>query len=370
MLEFAIYRNQFVPPEMRAIWSEESTISSWLKVEQALAVCQAELGVIEPGVAEQLLQLTYTDLDLAALTSDMALVGRPIVGLVKQLRGCVAEDQAKAVHYGSTTQDIMDTAMVLQIRAALTLIDAELERLMCSVEQFNSAYGGTEIVGRTNGQHAVEMTLSGKLDVWVSELQRRRDCIRDATGRGLNVQCGGPVGDLRAFSKEQGLQLKRDLAAALELNCVEPHWQNARDGVNEIVAALGMLCGSLCKIAHNINLLSSSEIGELFEAHEVGKGCSSSMAHKRNQRSSEFMEAIARLGRQQAAAIHETNMHEHERSGGVWISEWLIVPEVFQYTAGALMWANRMFEGLFVDTERTTATLQGYRGRFNGMASA
>lgn len=361
MLEFAIYRDQFVPSEMRTIWSEENTIASWLQVEQALATCQAELGIIEPEVAATLGNLKLEDLDMDRLTTDMALVGRPVVGLVKQLRAFVDEHQRSAVHCGSTTQDIMDTAMVLQMHASLDLIDAELDKLLSRIMQFDHDYGATEMIGRTNGQHAVEITLGAKLAVWSSELMRRRDCINDAATRGLNVQCGGPVGDLRAFSKQQGQQLKQNLAAALGLRCVDPHWQNARDGINEIVASLGMLCGSLCKIAHNINLLSSSEIGELFEAPEAGKGGSSSMAHKRNQRSSEFMEAIARLGRQQAETIHETNMHQHERSGGVWISEWLIVPEVFQYTAGALMWANRLFDGLVVDADRAAATVQRYR---------
>lgn len=363
MLDFSIYRDQFVSAEMGKIWSEDNTVSSWLQVEQALAACQAEMGIIDPEVSEKLQSLKASDLDTACLQDDMALVGRPIVGLVKQLRAAVGTPQAASVHFGSTTQDIMDTAMVLQMHRGLLLVDAELDRLLSHIEQFGDAFGATEIIGRTNGQHAVEMTLGAKLDVWKSELKRRHDCLKDAAGRGLNVQCGGPVGDLRAFPADQGRQLKQSLAAALDLHVAEPHWQNARDGVGEIVAALGMLCGSLCKIAHNINLLSSSEIGELFEGYEAGKGSSSSMAHKRNQRGSEFMEAIARLGRQQSAAIQETNMHQHERSGGVWISEWLIVPDVFKYTSGALMWGNRLFSHLCVDTQRASAGVQQFRER-------
>ncbi|REG82137.1 lyase family protein [Marinomonas pollencensis] len=360
MLNFSIYKDQFTSAEMQENWSERSTISSWLEAEQALATCQAELNIIPSDVANKLQSLKFEDLNLENLTSEMALAGRPIVGLVKQIRKMVDADQETFVHYGSTTQDIMDTGLVLQMHRGLELINQQLITLLEKIKRFNVSYGNISMIGRTNGQHAIEITLGAKLNVWLFELKRRHACINEASARGLNVQCGGPVGDLRSVPEGKRLHLKQSLAYTLKLNSVEPHWQNARDGLDEIITALGLLCSSLCKIARNINLLSSSDIGEMFESPQPGKGGSSSMAHKKNQRCSEFMEAIARLGRQQAEAIHETNMHEHERSGGVWISEWLIVPEVFQYTSGALMWANQMFDNLSVDNNKALSNLNKY----------
>jgi 3-carboxy-cis,cis-muconate cycloisomerase len=147
------------------------------------------------------------------------------------------------------------------------------------------------------------------------------------------------------------------LAEALGLGAVEPHWQNARDGVADTVSSLGALCATICKIAHNINLLSSSDIGEVCECHENGKGASSSMHHKRNQRASEFAEAVARLGRQRSEQIGELIMHQHERSGGVWVGEWLVVPEVFLLSSGALSWAKRMLTDLRVNEDQMERNL-------------
>ncbi|MCV0424510.1 MAG: hypothetical protein K5905_03475 [Roseibium sp.] len=126
----------------------------------------------------------------------------------------------------------------------------------------------------------------------------------------------------------------------------DPHWQNARDGLCDITSALGSLCATLCKIAHNINLLASSDVGEVSESYTHGRGASSAMAHKRNQRASEFAEALARLGRQRSEQMGELTLHQHERSGGVWIGEWLLIPEVFLLTSGALFWIHNMFAGL------------------------
>lgn len=360
MHNFMIYQEQFVPSDMQAVWSEHSTISSWLQVEQALARCQADLGVVSQDAADYLARLTVDDLDMLRLQADMQLAGRPVVGLVKQLKDQIGEELVGSVHYGATTQDIMDTGLMLQVSQALKLITDQLRQLQLLIDRFAAEYADVAVIGRTNGQHAREITVGGKLAVWSAELQRRAECIDTAAGRSVTVQYGGPVGDLKHLPAGQGEQIRQSLATILNLNSMTSHWQNARDGLHELVAALGLLCASLGKIAHNINLLSSSDIGEFFEQPQSGKGASSSMAHKRNQRCSEFMEAVARLGRQQAAAIHETSMHQHERSGGVWLSEWLIVPEVFKYTAGALMWGNRMFGSLQVNSERTEMNLEQF----------
>ena len=327
---------------MRSVWSEQATISTWLKVEQALARCQADHGVISEAAASDIEAIAASDLDVGALATEMALVGRPIVGLVKQLRALVG-DQGSHVHHKATTQDIMDTAMAMQMKLGLEEIMASAERLAALLDTHIETQTSTMIMGRTNGQHAVPMRLATKLSVWRSELARRIEAISQAAQRGLNVQIGGPVGDLRGYENGLGEKVKSAIAAKLGLGVVEPHWQNARDGVVDIVGSLGALCATLCKIAHNVNLLSSSDIGEVSETHADGQGASSSMSHKRNQRSSEFAEAVARLGRQRAEQIGELALHEHERSGGVWIAEWIVVPEVFLFTSGALKWSECLF---------------------------
>lgn len=348
MLEFGLYRDCFSSADMRAIWSEHATISAWLKIEQTLARCQAATGLIPSEAAAAVEAISVSDLDHYQLQTDMALVGRPIVGLVRQLRALVGS-QAEFVHYRATTQDIMDTAMALQMVHGLAHIRDGIALVMAELDRHIADHGSTMMIGRTNGQHAVPIRLATKLQVWKSELERRLAGLSDAAGRGLNAQIGGPVGDLQAYESGDGHKIKHAVAAALGLNTVEPHWQSARDGVAEIITALGALCATLCKIAHNVNLLSSSDIAELCERPENGKGASSAMAHKQNQRASEFGEAVARMGRQRAEQIGELTLHEHERSGGAWIAEWIVVPETFLLTSGALEWSDRMFQSLVVD---------------------
>ncbi|WP_170759043.1 lyase family protein [Ruegeria lacuscaerulensis] len=348
MLEFGIYRDCFSSADMRAIWSEHATISAWLKVEQTLARSQAAAELIPAEAATALEAISVSDLNQNQLRDDMALVGRPIVGLVRQLR-TLAGEYGRFVHFRATTQDIMDTAVSLQMRHGLEQVRTGVARLIEGLDRHIGLHGSTRMMGRTNGQYAVPIRLETKLQVWRSELVRRLAAISDAAGRGLNAQIGGPVGDLQAYEDGDGHAVKRAVAAALGLHTVEPHWQNSRDGVAEIVTMLGGLCSTLCKIAHNINLLSSSDIGEIYERPEDGKGASSAMAHKKNQRASEFGEAVARLGRQRAEQIGELTLHEHERSGGAWIAEWLVVPESFLLTSGALKWSDRMFRSLVVD---------------------
>ncbi|WP_298922176.1 lyase family protein [uncultured Roseobacter sp.] len=351
MLDSRIYRDCFSSSEMRDIWSEHATISTWLKAEQVLARCQADLGVIPNDAATAMEAISVSELDVEDLAAEMALVGRPIIGLVKQLRVLVPT-HANHVHFNSTTQDIMDTAMVIQMKLGLEGIRSSTIRVTGLLDAHIAAHSSTVLIGRTNGQHALPIALSAKLRVWRSELLRRLEAMEFAASRGLNVQVGGPVGDLRGYESGMGESVKSAMAEKLSLGMVDPHWQSARDGVAEILATLGLLCGSLCKIGHNINLMSSSDIAEVSEGHVNGKGASSSMHHKRNQRASEFLEAVARLGRQRAEQIGEFTLHQHERSGGAWIGEWTLVPEVFLLTSGAVSWAETLLSDVTFHAER------------------
>lgn len=351
MLNWALYESCFSTLHMRQIWSEEAMLSAWLKVEQTLARCQADQGLIPPEAAERLAQLSACQLNEQALQDKMQLVGRPIVGLVEQLRQLLGPDHAPYVHYLATTQDIMDTATMLQIQRSITEIQLQLEAVLIQLQRHSQEQRHSRMLGRTNGQHAVPLHFSTKLDVWIAELKRRRDSLQYATSHGLMVQVGGPVGDLSAYPDSSGQAVKAAMADTLNMGFADPHWQNARDGIADIIMALGSLSASLCKIAQNANLLASSDIGEISEGHRNGRGASSSMAHKKNQRASEFAEATARLARQRAEQIGELTLQQHERSGGAMIGEWLVIPEVFLLCSGALMWTEKLFAGLQVHSD-------------------
>lgn len=351
MLDWHLMQDCFSSQEMRRIWSEASTLSVWIKVEQALAQAQCEVGLIPQEAADAINSFSLADLDRDQMQKEMKLVGRPIVGLVIQMRAHVGPELAPYVHFRSTTQDIMDTGLSMQMKLGLQAVLASVDRLIAALGEKIEDHKETQMIGRTNGQHAVPMLFSTKLRVWQAELGRHVERLNDASRRGLLVQVGGPLGDLACYDSDTGQRVKSRLADTLDLGTVEPHWQNARDGVAEIVTGLGALCACLSKIAQNINLLSSSDIGEISEVHSNGKGASSSMHHKKNQRASEFAEATGRLGRQRAAHIGELTLHQHERSGGVWIAEWVVVPEVFLLTSGAMDWSEKMLADMMVCEE-------------------
>ncbi len=351
MLNWALYESCFSTLHMRQIWSEEAMLSAWLKVEQTLASCQAEQGLIPSAAAEQLAQISACQLNEQALRDKMQLVGRPIVGLVEQLRQQIGPDYAPYVHYLATTQDIMDTACMLQMQRGMAEIQLQLEAVLIQLQRHSREQQNTMMLGRTNGQHAIPLHFSTKLDVWAAELKRRRDALQYATSHGLMVQIGGPVGDLSKYPDNSGPAIKAAMAEKLNMSFAAPHWQNARDGIADMLMALGSLSASLCKIAQNANLLASSDIGEISEGHTDGRGASSSMAHKKNQRASEFAEATARLARQRAEQIGELTLQQHERSGGAMIGEWLVIPEVFLLCSGALMWTEQLFSNLQIHAD-------------------
>ncbi|MEE9333513.1 MAG: lyase family protein [Granulosicoccaceae bacterium] len=361
MLNWSLYQDSFSTSTMRDVWSESRTIETWLQVEKTLADCQSKLDLIPVEAASQLQQISIDQLDQPMLIEEMNLVGRPIVGLVKQLRTLVGNENGQYIHYKTTTQDIMDTAMVLQMKLGLANIVESIDRSIALLVDHANKHKDTSAMGRTNGQYAIAIKFSTKFLVWIAELQRRITALKQAAKRGIIVQIGGPVGDLCLYENDAGTLVKANVAEALGLGTVEPHWQNARDGIADIITALGALCATLCKIAHNINLLSSSDIGELSEDYKTGKGVSSSMAHKKNQRATEYGEAVARLGRQRSEQINEVTLHEHERSGGVWIAEWVIVPEVFLLTSGALMWNEQTLDGLKVHKKIMESNIGRYK---------
>ena len=272
MFQGKIHRDLFSTPEMRDIWSEPAMVSGWLKIEQALASAQAELELIPEGASAALAKVAPDDFDHNRLARETLLVGRPIVGFIRQLREMVGPEYGPYIHFGTTTQDIIDTASILMMRTGLDLIGRDLGAVIKKLDSLAESHAQTWMIGRTNGQHAKPITFGRKLRLWAAELERRLAVIKKAAQSGLLVQLGGPVGELEAFDRAAGIALRNALAGRLGLSSRELAWQNARDRVGDIILALGQLGGSVEKISHNVNLLSSTEIGELYETPANGKG--------------------------------------------------------------------------------------------------
>lgn len=362
LFDWTIYRHLFSAEAMERIFSEAAALERMVAFERAVAKVQGEMGMIPEDAARQIVEkISAENLDLERLRQDTLVVGRPVIGLVKQLAEQAGEDSSQYVHYGMTTYDVMDTATVLQVRDGLDEILAGVRRYRDGLKKLITDHRDTVMVARTINMHALPTTFGAKLANWLEEMLRHQERLQAARDRVLVVQLGGAVGTMASLNLN-GLEFRAALARELGLGTIKSNWHNARDSMSEVVLCLGNLCASLARNAQNLSHLAGSDIGEVSEGGEAGYGRSSSMAHKRNPRAVEFAEATARLGRQRAAGILDVMGQDHDRHGGAWIAEWMLVPETFLLTSGALNWAVDLLQRLEVHPRRMLENLNASRG--------
>jgi len=352
-----IYKDAFGTPEMRRIFSDEAAIAHAVRVEVALARVQGRLGIIPEEAAREIEQRAdAAAIDFEELKRETDLVGYPIVGLVHQLaRQC--GEAGRYIHWGATTQDIMDTATVLQLREAMGIIAADLARLDEAIAALARKHRLTVMAGRTHLQHALPITFGYKAAVWLSMIRRNRERLRQLWRRVLVVQFSGAAGTLASLG-DRGLEVQEALAAELGLATPEITWHSARDSFAELVTFLGLLTACLAKIATDVALLMQTEVGEAFEPFAPGRGSSSTMPQKRNPISCELIIAAAKAVRQNAGLMLEAVAVDHERATGPWHAEWIALPQSFLATASALRQAIDMMSGLAVDADRMRRNLR------------
>ncbi len=358
VFDSGLFRDMFGTAEMRAIFSDAGYLARCLEVEAALARAQAGIGMIPAAAAREIsARATLASLDLAAMKRETEIVGYPILPLVKQLAAACAGDAGGYVHWGATTQDIMDTAVVLQLRSAFELIDADLDDILASLESLARRYRDTPMAGRTHLQHALPVTFGYKAAVWRAPLARQRERLAQLRPRVLVGQFGGAAGTLASLGSE-GLVVRAALMRELGLGEADMTWHVARDTLAEAVLYTGLLTGALAKIASDVMMMMSTEFGEVFEPFEHGRGASSTMPQKRNPISSELIVACAKLVRQHCALMLDAMVQDFERATGPWHAEWIALPESYLATAGALRQAKLMLAGLSVDTQRMQRNLE------------
>src|SRR5499426_1196712 len=356
VFDSAIFRDAFAAADMRQIFSEAETVARYVEVEVALAQAEARLGLIPQPAADSIKRLASAkDVDLDQLRQSTNVVGYPIVGLVAQLaKQC--GDAGRYLHWGATTQDIMDTAAVLQIQAALALIDEDLAALDRSLAHLASTHRATVMAGRTHLQHALPITFGYKAAVWLSALVRHRQRLAEIRPRVLVGQFAGAAGTLASLG-EKGLAVHDALMAELGLGSAAIPWHVGRDNVAEAVSLLALIAGSLAKIATDIMLMMQTEVAEAFEPFEEGRGSSSTMPQKRNPIACELIIAAAGIVRQQAGLMFAAMPADHERATGPWHLEWMALPEAFLAAGAALKHARAMLGGLIVEPERMRRNL-------------
>jgi 3-carboxy-cis,cis-muconate cycloisomerase len=305
--------------------------------------------------------------DLAAIGRCTELVGYPIVPLVKALAAACEGDAGRFVHWGATTQDIIDTALVLQLREAFELIRQDLAGTEAALTDLARRHRDTPMAGRTHAQHALPITFGFKCALWLAPLQRHSARLARLRREIAVVQFGGAVGTLASLGAD-GIRVMEALAAELGLATPRIAWHVGRDGLAEAAAYLGLLTGSLGKIATDVALLMQAEVGEVAEPWQEGRGGSSTMPHKRNPIACEFILACAKNVRQLVPVMLDAMVQDHERATGPWHAEWIALPQAFALAAGALHHARAMLEGLVVDPERMRRNLDTTRGMISAEA--
>jgi 3-carboxy-cis,cis-muconate cycloisomerase len=353
----AIFADLFGTKAMRALFSDRQRLQYMLDVEAALARSQARLGIIPEAAAQAITEAATVDrLKLTEIAASTLVVGYPVVALVKALGASAGKEAARYVHWGATTQDIVDTALVLQIRAGLDLVESGVAAIVRALVEKATRHRGDVMAGRTHLQHALPITFGCKCAVWLAPLLDDIERLRQLRPRVLKVQFGGAVGTLASLG-EQGRAVTLGLAQELGLAAPDAPWHVSRGALVEAAAILGTICGNLAKLATDVILLMQTEIAEVFEPYQAGRGSSSTMPQKRNPIASEYIIAAARGVHALVPLMMGAMAQDHERATGPWQSEQLALPQIFVLTSGALAHATSLAEGMTVDIARMRRNL-------------
>ncbi len=361
VLDSILFRDAFGTPRMREVFSDLSLISRYAEVEIALARAEGRCGVIPQEAAEQIAARTnVAALDFDLLRHETDIVGYPILPLVHQMaRQC--GEAGRYVHWGATTQDIMDTAVVLQIREGLKIVESDITEVRRILAGLSRRYRDTPMAGRTHLQQALPVTFGYKTAIWLAMFDRHAERLEQLKPRVLAGQFAGAAGTLASLGNK-GFEVQQALCEELELSVPVSTWHVARDGLAEVINFLALVAGSLGKIALDVMIMASTEFAELYEPFVKGRGASSTMPQKRNPISSELMLAASKAVRQHAGLMLDAMVQDFERATGPWHAEWMAIPESFVLTAGALHQAKFALSGLIVDEKRMGENLAISRG--------
>ncbi len=347
------------------LFSDRARVQAMLDFEAALARAEAHTGVIPAAAAPVIAAKCRAELyDIDALARATALAGNPAIPLVKQLTALVGNDGQEAmrfVHWGATSQDASDTGFVLQLREALERIESELERLSAALAQLAQKHRASVVAGRTWMQQALPTTFGLKAAGWLDAVNRHRVRLGDLRRRALVLQFGGAVGTLAALGNK-GLDVAKALGEELHLAVPDVPWHGHRDRVAEVATTLGLFAGTLGKIARDLSLHMQTEVAEVFEPDEKGRGGSSTMPHKRNPVTSAVVLAAAARVPGLVSSMLSAMVQEQERGLGGWHAEWETMPEIIELAAGALHRLTETLSGLEIDVTKMTENLDLTRG--------
>ncbi|MGO9697884.1 MAG: 3-carboxy-cis,cis-muconate cycloisomerase [Xanthobacteraceae bacterium] len=361
-IDSAVFRNIFSTEAMRRLFSDESRVQKYLDFEAALARAQARLNIIPPNAAEEIVHhCNAAEIDFVKLERQTAHIGYPVLPVVQQLVVLCRDGLGEWCHWGATTQDVTDTATVLQIREALTLVEADIDGVADALAGLARKYRDTPMAGRSNLQQAVPITFGYKMATVLAAFERHKQRLRQLRARVLVGEFGGAAGTLASLGG-RGLEVQAELMKELKLGIPAIAWHTVRDTIAEVGCFLGLVAGTCGKIALDVKLMMQTEVEEVYEPFAEGRGSSSTMPQKRNPISSVYITALNSVVRQQVATLLDAMVEDHERATGPWEIEWIVLPEIFCLTAGLLSQTLFVLNGLQVDERKMRTNLDLTKG--------
>ena len=362
LINSKLFGMRYGTEEMRRIFDDENRVRQWLKVEVALAKAQAVFGLIPLQAAEEIEnKANVKNLDFERLREGIQTTGQVLIPLIMMIKNLCREDAGEYFHWGATSQDILDTGFVLQIKEALDIVFRDLLKVEERLLDLAKRHQDTIMAGRTHGQHALPLTFGFKVAIWIREFRRHIERLKECKSRLLVGQLAGGVGTFASFGELgpeiQGLAMK-------ELNLKTPDicWHSSRDRIGELGCFLAMLTNTFGKIAYELYLLQKTDVMEVEERFVYGKIGSSTMPHKRNPRLCEGIISLSKLIQSSALTVFESMWVDHDRDAKFMGIEWGAIGESFIMLSGLINQAKQLFENLQVNEEKmisNTKTLKG-----------
>lgn len=361
VIDYSLLGNNFSTPEMRSIWSESQRLKNQAKVEVALAIAQGELGVIPKTAASHIESAIDVDkLDLEAIAQDGALMKHSLMATIKALQSQCGQ-AGEYIHYGVTTQDIVDTATILQLKSAFTVIERDVRAVLCELLALSENHKHTFMVGRTHGMQALPTTFGFKVAVWLDEFLRHAKRLSDIKQRVLVGNISGAICTYASLGKI-GPEVELRTLTLLELETPNIGWQSARDRLSEFGSICALISGTLGKIGNEFYNLMRTEINEIEEPFSDGKVGSTTMPHKRNPALLEGLASLTQPILSSVGLLFQSMHVEHERDAMSWRAEWIALPEICLYLSAQLKGAIHILQGVKVNKERMLKNLQSQGG--------
>ncbi|GAB7140945.1 adenylosuccinate lyase [Deferribacterales bacterium RsTz2092] len=360
IIDFVTLGGSFGTHEMREVWSEESRIAKHVAIEVALAKVQGELGVIPKAAADKIASVDASKIDIKEVAAGIAKLKHSFVSTVRALQNQCGEE-GEYVHYGPTTQDIVDTGMVLQLKDSFAIVERDCKLIANILKKQAKRYQNTPMSGRTHGVQALPITFGFKLAVYLDEFVRHLQRLQAIKERVLTGNINGAVCTNAAMG-EIGFEVERRTLAALGLNAPNIGWQSARDRISEYASVVALISGTLGKIGNEFYNLMRTEINEVEEPFNEGKVGSSTMPHKRNPALFEGLASLTAPILKDVSLIYGSMNMEHEREAISWRLEWLALPEINIYLSAQLQLAISLLPNIQVNADNMLKNLNLLNG--------